>query len=288
MVLIKKIPNETFIIKKEFQKILKKKISDQYINKFYLPIFEKIKNKKKIMIVGPQGSGKTTISLLIKSVLKKIFDKKVIILSLDDFYLKKNERRELAEKIHPLLQVRGVPGTHDLILLNNVIEKLEKKKFPILIPSFNKRIDDRKKNYKKIHACDLVIFEGWCLGASKISKSFLKKDINFLEKKKDPKLVWRNYYNNALEDNYIKIFNKFNFKISFKISSFDYVYRWRVKQEEQLLKKKLNRLELLQIKLFVQYYEKLTTWINKNIYNDSHIIISLNNIQIIEKLIIKK
>ena len=40
------------------------------------------------------------------------------VLSLDDFYLGRRDRAALARDVHPLLATRGVPGTHDLALLD--------------------------------------------------------------------------------------------------------------------------------------------------------------------------
>ena len=59
----------------------------------------------------------------------------------------------MSKKIHPLFLTRGVPGTHDVSLINNTIKKLKKKKFKtVLIPKFDKSIDDRSKkiNGKKL------------------------------------------------------------------------------------------------------------------------------------------
>ena len=52
----------------------------------------------------------------------------------------------MSKKVHPLFFTRGVPGTHDLSLINKIIKKLKEKKFKtVLIPKFDKSIDDRSK-----------------------------------------------------------------------------------------------------------------------------------------------
>ena len=56
--------------------------------------------------------------------------------SIDDYYFSKNKRLQLSKHIHPLLQTRGVPGTHDLDKLSKHISQFSKKKFPIIIPVF--------------------------------------------------------------------------------------------------------------------------------------------------------
>ena len=57
----------------------------------------------------------------------------------------------MSKKIHPLFMTRGVPGTHDINLINKKIIQLKKKKFKtVLIPKFDKSIDDRLKKSKWI------------------------------------------------------------------------------------------------------------------------------------------
>ena len=225
------------------------------------------------MIVGPQGSGKSTLSQLIKSVLPKIYGRKVVVLGLDDFYLRKNERLKLAKNVHPLLEVRGVPGTHDLQLLQDTIKKLELKKFPVHLYFFDKLKDDRKKNYKKIHEADLIIFEGWCVGAKPISQSYLKENINSLETNQDPKRIWREGRIIAREKT--KIFNKFKDRV-FLQQIIDILDPWRLKQEERLIHKKITKSLSIKIKKFIQYFEKLTIWMNKEMPKKSNIVINLD------------
>ena len=59
----------------------------------------------------------------------------------------------MSKKISPLFLTRGVPGTHDTKMLLNCIKKLKNSKFKkIMIPKFNKAIDDRlpKKKWLKV------------------------------------------------------------------------------------------------------------------------------------------
>ena len=66
-------------------------------------------------ICGAQGSGKSTLTAVLRKLLE-MRGLRVASLSLDDLYLTRGERRELAARIHPLLATRGVPGTHDVEL----------------------------------------------------------------------------------------------------------------------------------------------------------------------------
>ena len=105
----------------------------------YIDLFKRIKNKKTLMISGPQGSGKSTMSLQIKKYFKKYYSKNVVILSLDDFYLSSHQRKLLAKKYKTnLFETRGVPGTHNLKLLNQTIRNLKSNKFPLFFQSLIK------------------------------------------------------------------------------------------------------------------------------------------------------
>ena len=93
--------------------LTKKKFPKKYISKYILPIIDNIANskQKKILISGSQGIGKSTLLKIIEKNVLKFYEKKILTLSLDDYYLSKKERIILSKKIHPLLITRGVPGT---------------------------------------------------------------------------------------------------------------------------------------------------------------------------------
>ena len=118
-------------------------------------IAKKADNKKPYFVglAGGQGTGKTTISSIIKIILEKYFKLKVFKISIDDFYKTRKERIALSKKIHPMLLTRGVPGTHDVDMMNRLFHNIKKRKFnSMLIPKFDKSIDDRcnKKFWYKI------------------------------------------------------------------------------------------------------------------------------------------
>ena len=155
-------------VKKKYLKFLKSQevLSEPFrdklgqLNNFYLPLSEFIfknysKNKKTIIIglTGGQGSGKSTISNILKILLKEAYNLNTVIFSIDDFYKTYKERKKMSEKVSPLFLTRGVPGTHDTNLLFSCLKKLKKSNFSkILIPKFDKSIDDRlpKKKWQKV------------------------------------------------------------------------------------------------------------------------------------------
>jgi D-glycerate 3-kinase len=259
------------------------------LNKFYLPICENIfkdhVKSKKIRVIGlsgGQGSGKSTITQIIKIILEKLHGLRVVFFSMDDFYKTLNERKKMSKKLHKLFLTRGVPGTHDVKLLYLVLNSLKKKYFkPVLIPRFDKSTDDREPRSKWTlvkKRPDIIIFEGWCVGARHQSKQGLIKPINTLEKKYDKKLVWRNKVNNELKKNYSKIFKKINHLIFLKVPNFKSVYKWRLLQETKLSLTKKNKktMNSTQIKKFIMHYERITKQMIKDLNKKANTVLCLD------------
>ena len=278
-----RLNDEIIFIQEKLKLITHESFNKKYIKKFYLPLLHSIKNKKKIMIAGSQGSGKSSLALLISEYLKKYYLKSSVIISLDDFYISKNKRLKLARTIHPLFATRGVPGTHDIELLQKKLQKLNNKDFPVYLPIFDKTTDSRKKSFKKITQADIIILEGWCIGAKPITDTFLYKNINNLEKFKDPQFIWRKNYNDYLYL-YQKIFSKFNYFIYLQFNNWKNVIEWKYKQELRLRNKTKDPLLKKYLSEFIQYYEKISRWMFKKSPNDCHLLIKIDSKQKIKQI----
>ena len=281
------INSKLYFIQYTLKKLTGKMLSFDEINDTYLRLFTKLQYKKTIMIAGSQGSGKSTLSLIIKKYFQKFYSKNVVILSIDDFYLSSYQRKKLAKKFKTnLFETRGVPGTHNFKLLYETIDQLRSNKFPVYSPTFDKVTDNTKKYKKKISRADLIILEGWCVGSKTIDTKYLNQNINELEKNKDQNLIWRTAYNNFLDD-YQKIFNKFNYYIFIKLPNWENVINWKYKQELALrslsndnkLKKRLYK--------FIQYYEKLSKWMSITTPSYCNVLISLDKNQSIKNITYK-
>ena len=285
-------------IKKKYLKFLKSQevVSEPFrdklgqLNNFFLPISEKIyrnylnnKKTKIIGLTGGQGSGKSTISQILKIILKEGFNLNTVIFSIDDFYKTLQERKDMSKKINPLFLTRGVPGTHNTALLLKCLNNFKSKHFKkILIPKFDKSIDDRfsKRFWQNIKTKpDIVIFEGWCVGAYPQKKKDLIEPINVLEKEKDKKRTWRNFINKELKTRYKKIFKLIDLMIFLKIPSFEHVYKWRSLQEKKLrvTSKGKKTMTNKQVKNFIMYYERITKHMLKNFSKRAKFVINIDS-----------
>ena len=278
--------DELIFIQKTLKKITNQELDIEYIEKNYLKILLHLKSKNKIMIAGSQGSGKSSLSKLIKLYLEEFCYKSVVIISMDDFYLSKSQRTQLSKNIHPLFLTRGVPGTHDLELMNKKIKQIFNKEFPIYLPIFDKISDTRKRTYKKVMKADVIIFEGWCAGAQPVDLNYLHKNFNNLEKHKDKNFIWRNSYNNYLNE-YQKLFSQFNFFIYFHFNKWDHVLNWKYKQELELRDKKKDLGLKKYLSEFIQYYEKVSKWMHLKVPKYCNILIKLDAHQKIKSITLK-
>ena len=282
------------------EKILGKSKAEKIksLKKIYIPISFWIENKYKkkgetliLGFSGGQGSGKTTVTGILKIILKKFFKRRIHVSSIDNFYKTLEDRNKISNKIHPLLKTRGVPGTHDINLVKNFFNIIRKKKFKkIKLPKFDKSIDDRlkKKYWFNIkEKPEVVILEGWCVGAKPQTNLLLKKPINILEKYEDKDLTWRRYVNQKLKTEYKKIFAMIDYFIFMKIPNFNKVFKWRLIQERKLRKRSHKAKKILlynEIKRFIMFYERITLQMLKVMPKIASIVLSLNNEHQINKI----
>jgi len=279
-------------IKSQETKKEKFKNKEKMLKSFLVPICfwiaNKTENKKPFFVglAGGQGTGKTTTSSIIKIILEKYFKLNVFKISIDDFYKTRKERILLSKKIHPMLLTRGVPGTHDINMMLNFFKKVKNKKFKSFqLPNFNKAIDDRfaKKYWYNIKKRpDVIIFEGWCVGAKHEKNSSLNKAINSMERIKDPKKLWRKYVNRQLKKKYKDLYSQLNCLIYLKAKNFSLLQKWRLKQENKLwLKSKktskhkiMNKEDVIS---FMQTYQRITENMFKKMTNYASILVNLGS-----------
>ena len=243
----------------------------QYLSEqYFVPLAHDILESKKsstplfVGINGCQGSGKTTLADFLVTWFSNNTSLNTIALSIDDFYLGKESRKQLAEDVHPLFVTRGVPGTHDTELMNTTITKLLAGDVGVALPRFNKHQDDcvAKQNWVATTApIDIVILEGWCVGSEPQPLFSLSEPLNELEQLNDKEGVWRRCINSCLANEYKSIFNKIDYKVMLKAPSFSDVFTWRKEQEQKLIANNgvgAGTMTDEQLVYFISHFERIT------------------------------
>ena len=223
-------------------------------------------------ISGAQGSGKTTFARFLSKWLDRRMQFSAVCISLDDVYLTKARRRRLSRRAHPLLATRGVPGTHDVPLARRVLDALTHPGAArrVAVPVFDKATDDRapEQDWRRVDApADVVLFEGWCLGARPQAPESLSDPANELEASEDGNGDWRTGVNERLRTDYAELFARLDLLIMLRVPSFERVLEWRSLQEDKLRERlrdgprgdaKPPGMSDAEIARFVQHYERLT------------------------------
>jgi len=234
-------------------------------------------------INGSQGSGKSTLCGILQLIIERGFDKQVATLSIDDLYLTHDQRKVLAETVHPLLQTRGVPGTHDLPLGLFLFQQLQSQKAEISLPRFDKSIDDRapvEKWSSLTQPVDIVLFEGWCVGSHPQPESALSQAINSLESEEDSDGRWRHYVNDQLATGYQTLFNKIDVLVMLKIPAMEKVFEWRSLQEQKLAATHGEQSGVMtaeQVARFVMHYERITHTNLEEMPDRADLVLKLND-----------
>ena len=266
------------------------------IGEYYLPLAQWLNTHRPanrtwiVGLNGAQGTGKSTLSAVLKIILEENYNCNTAIISLDDLYLPRAGRKVLAQTIHPLLQTRGVPGTHDTGLGIRLLHQLSNLKAgqTLLLPRFDKTRDEPMAEDKWetfTGPADVVIFEGWCMGSPAEAEEALTKPINELEAQEDKNGLWRHYVNDKLQTSYKELFACYELFIMLKAPNFESIHRWRWQQEQKLaatmaadnaLKKDSQLMNEAGITRFIQHYERLTRHNLAQLPEQADILLALN------------
>jgi len=213
-----------------------------------------------VAINGPQGSGKSTLCLFLERLLADAHGLRAATLSLDDLYLPRAERMAVAAQRHPLFATRGPPGTHDVYLGLKVIADVLAGK-PASLPRFDKATDDRAPaaDWRRLGAgADVLLFEGWCVGALPQPEADLAEPINALERDEDAEGRWRRQVNDQLQAPYRPLFDLHDMLVMLRPPGWEQVGQWRAKQEAKLRARSGRGMDEASIARFVQHYERVT------------------------------
>ena len=211
-----------------------------------------------VLLNGAQGSGKSTFAALLAHYLPAL-GLRCACLSLDDFYLGKAARAQLAERVHPLFRTRGVPGTHDIAALTSAVDDLLVPGEPLGLPQFDKALDDRAAVPRlQPRPVDCLLLEGWCVGAPPPDDDEPAEPLNALEAEADPDGRWRGAVDEALAGPYGALFQRFSGLMHLQVPSFESVYEFREAQEAALRVRSDQAMSPEAVRRFIAHYERLT------------------------------
>lgn len=205
-------------------------------------------------ILGGQGTGKTTLAEVIRALLTYLGYSSVAI-SLDDLYKTYADRQQLKQEDSRLIW-RGPPGTHDLELGIEVLEKLRQGKTheSIAIPRFDKSAYNGAGDRCEpdlVKPVDVVLFEGWFVGARPIEESIFENPPAPIITPQD-KLFARD--NNRRLQEYLPLWNQLDRLLVLYPVNYTLSKEWRKEAEHKMIATGNAGMNDEQIDRFVEYF----------------------------------
>ena len=232
------------------------------------------RNVASVGIGGGQGAGKSTLARLLAQA-GELLSRRVLTLSLDDFYLTRAERERLAATAHPLFRTRGPPGTHDVASLCAIVRQLKDGHVAsVAVPRFDKGADDRTGQATVHGPVDTIVVEGWCIGAEAAKPEELAAPINALEQQEDADGRWRRSIDQALAQGYAALHRELDELIFLAVPDLDAVLRWRTKQEQE--RPRTQRMAAADLARFIQHYERITRRMIAHLPGRANVVAYLN------------
>ncbi len=197
---------------------------------------------------GPQGCGKTTLTKALCGLFEKR-GKRCLTISIDDFYLTRNEQVQLASEHsdNPFLQQRGYPGTHDIELGSRVLRSLKNGNMSVAIPRYDKSLHGAKgdrlpeSEWTQVDGVvDLVFVEGWMLGFTPV------------EQKQLPNEHFREI--NQLLDGYSAWHRQLDGFLQLAPENFRYVIDWRIEAEQRMRAEGREGMSDAEIRAYVEKF----------------------------------
>lgn len=203
-------------------------------------------------ILGGQGTGKTTMSNVLKLILNQL-GYRTLSLSLDDLYKTYSDRLVLTQQ-DPRLIWRGPPGTHDVDLGLNVLDQIRQLQSPVMVPRFDKSAyggaGDRTTP-EMVTDVDIVLFEGWFVGVRPIEPDVFDTAPPPIITDEDR--AFARDINRRLHD-YLPLWERLDSLIVLYPTDYRYSMEWRKQAEQQMIAAGKSGMSNADIEKFVNYF----------------------------------
>lgn len=203
-------------------------------------------------ILGSQGTGKTTMSLVIGLILQQL-GYRTLSLSLDDLYKTYSDRLALLQQ-DPRLIWRGPPGTHDIDLGLDVLEQIRQGISPVTVPRFDKSAHGGSGDRTTpdiIAGVDIVIFEGWFVGVRPVDQSVFNCAPPPIVSDEDQ--AFARDMNHRLTE-YLPLWEKLDSLILLYPTDYRCSLEWRKQAEQKMIAAGKSGMTNTQIEEFVNYF----------------------------------
>jgi len=208
-------------------------------------------------IVGGQGTGKTTLAKILVLILKKL-GYNTISISIDDLYKTYAERQLLQQQDSRLIW-RGPPGTHDVSLGIEILDKLRQSNNHnsdnlIAIPRFNKSLfngaGDRIKP-EMVSKVDIILFEGWFVGVRPIPENYFDFPPPPIITEADKQFA-RDMNQKLIE--YLPLWKRLDGLIVLYPTNYRFSKQWRKEAEQEMINSGKSGMSHEKIEKFVEYF----------------------------------
>jgi D-glycerate 3-kinase len=143
------------------------------------------------------------------------------------------------------------------------------------LPIFDKGLDEPTGTRRVRGPFDLVLLEGWCVGAVPEDESDLAEPVNALERERDVDAIWRRFVNAQLHEAYAEAWADLDYLVYLRVPDLAAVRRWRLQQEGSLPEDQRQGSEA--IDRFVEYYERITRSMMVSLPDSADLTVELAN-----------
>jgi D-glycerate 3-kinase len=228
--------------------------------RLWLPLAQQISAQQRNLgrpyiqgILGLQGTGKTTLAVLLAEILTQM-GHRVAQLSLDDLYLTYAERMAL-QQVDPRFRWRGPPGTHAVDLGLEVLRQVHAGvSAPIALPRFDKSLHGGagdRTTPEWVQDVDILLFEGWFVGVRPIDAASFDTAPWPIETDNDRQFA--RDINQRLHD-YLPLWDQLDSLMVLYPDDYRLSLEWRRQAERQMAASGRSAMADAEIDPFVEYF----------------------------------